>query len=218
MVKRGDLDVLVIGVGRSDWTDGQLRDRGRESLKKKNLVRGQFRGYRREKDVAPDSKVETYAAMRLDIDSERWRGVPFYLRVGKRLSATATEVVVRLRQAANLPQGLALKPNALRLQIGPEIEFALGPDDQHPGHRVELLACREQTADEPSAYERVLRDAMNGDTTLFARKDYAEEAWRIVDVALKADTPVHAYQPKTWGPKEAEQVTPPGGWHNPGGD
>ena len=191
-------------------------------LKKKNLVRGQFWGYRKEKGVEPNSKVETYAAMRLDIDSERWRGVPFYLRAGKCLPTTVTEVVVRLRQSANLPRGLAMKPNALRLQIGPEILFALGlnvlgPDDQKPGHPVELLACREQTADEPSAYERVLRDAMKGDATLFARKDYAEEAWRIVDAALKADSPVHEYVPKTWGPKEAEQVTPPGGWHNPGG-
>lgn len=194
-----------------------------EPLKKKNLVRGQFQGYRKEEGVAADSKVETYAAMRLDIDSERWRGVPFYLRAGKCLAATATEVVVRLRQAANLPKGHAMKPNELRLQIGPEIEFALGlnvlgPDDQNPGHPVELLACREQTADEPSAYERVLRDAMKGDATLFARQDYAEEAWRIVDAALKADTSVHEYKPKTWGPKEAEKVTPPGGWHNPGGD
>lgn len=191
-------------------------------LKKTNLVRGQFRGYRKEQGVAPDSKVETYAAMRLDIDSDRWRGVPFYLRAGKCLPATATEVVVRLRQAATLPQGLALKPNALRLQIGPEILFALGlnvlgPNDQKLGHPVELVACRQPTADEPSAYERVLRDAMKGDATLFARQDYAEEAWRIVDAVLKADTPVHNYQPKTWGPKEAEQVTPPGGWHNPGG-
>jgi len=191
-------------------------------LTKKNLVRGQFRGYRKEKGVAPDSKVETYAAMRLDIDSDRWRGVPFYLRAGKCLPATGTEVVVRLRQAASLAERPVLRHNTLRLQISPEIRFTLGlnvldPDDQRMGQAVELVACHEPDAGEPSAYERVLRDAMEGDATLFARQDYAEEAWRIVDAVLKADTPVHDYKPKTWGPKAAGRITPPGGWHNPGG-
>ena len=95
-------------------------------LKTKNLVRGQFRGYRKEKGVAPDSKVETYAAMRLDIDSDRWRGVRFYLRAGKCLPATGTEVVVRLRQAAFLAERPVLRHNTLRLQISPEIRFTLG--------------------------------------------------------------------------------------------
>ncbi len=190
-------------------------------LKKKNLFRGQFHGYRKEKGVAPDSKVETYAALRLDIDSERWRGVPFYLRAGKCLPVTCTEVVVRLRQATTLERNLHLKPNALRLQISPEILFVLGlnvlgPDEQKLGQSVELVAHREPNADEMSAYERVLSDAMKGDATLFARQDYAEEAWRIVDTAVRADTPVHEYKPKTWGPSEVERVTPPGGWHNPG--
>jgi len=190
-------------------------------LKKQNFVRGQFQGYRKEEDVAPDSKVETFAAMQLDIDTDRWRGVPFYLRAGKCLPITCTEVVIRLRQATNLPRGLNLVSNALRLQISPEILFTLGlnvlgSDDQEPGKLVELEACRQQTAEEPSAYERVLRDAMKGDAALFARQDYSEEAWRIVDAALKADTPVHAYKPGTWGPKDAERVSPPGGWHNPG--
>jgi len=192
-------------------------------LKKQDLVRGQFRGYHKEKGVAPDSQVETYAAMRLDIDSDRWRGVPFYLRAGKCLPVTCTEVVVRLRPAANRPRGLELDANTLRLQISPEILFALGlnvlgPDDLKPGHVVEMVACRQQTADEPSAYERVLRDAMKGDAALFARKDYTEEAWRIVDAVLKRNTPVREYKPKTWGPKEVERVSPPGGWHNPDGN
>lgn len=191
-------------------------------LKKQNLVRGQFQGYRKEQDVAPDSKVETFAAMQLDIDTDRWRGVPFYIRAGKYLPMTYTEVVVQLRAASTVNEDLNLKSNALRLRISPEIEFALdmnvlGLDDQKPGHLVEMVACRQQTADEPSAYERVLRDAMKGDAALFARQDYSEEAWRIVDTALKADTPVHAYKPKTWGPKEVERVSPPGGWHNPSG-
>ena len=190
-------------------------------LAAKELVRGQFIGYRDEKDVAPDSQVETYAAMRLDIDSERWQGVPFYLRAGKCLPTTWTEVVVRLRRPATLFQDLNLKPNVLRLQISPEILFALsmnvlGADEQKPGQAVEMVVCRQQSADEPSAYERVLGDAMKGDATLFARQDYAEEAWRIVDPVLKADTPVHEYERKTWGPKEVDKiVSPAGGWHDP---
>ena len=193
-------------------------------LTKKNLVRGQFRGYRKEKGVASDSKVETYAAMRLHIDSERWRGVPFYLRAGKCLPTTGTEVVVRLRQAGSLAQRFELHHNTLRLKLSPEIRFTLGlnvlnPDDQKTGRAVELVACHAPDAGEPSAYERVLADAMKGDATLFARQDYAEEAWRIVDAALKADTPVHQYKPKTWGPKAEARIAPPGGWRNPdGGD
>ena len=145
---------------------------------------------------------------------------PFYLRAGKCLPTTCTEVVVGLRRATTLNQKLDLKPNALRLQISPEILFALGlsvlgADEQRPGQSVAMGACRQQSADEPSAYERVLRDAMQGDATLFARQDYAEEAWRIVDPVLTADTPVHEYKPETWGPPEVDRVTPPGGWHNP---
>jgi len=191
-------------------------------LKKQNLVRGQFVGYLKEKGVAPDSQVETFAAMRLDIDSDRWKGVPFYLRAGKCLPVTTTEVVIRLRQAANLPQGSDLNANTLRLQISPEILFALGlnvldPEDQKSGKQVELVACRQQGNEEPSAYERVLGDAMKGDAALFARQDYAEEAWRIVDATLKAKTPVQGYKPGAWGPKDVERVSPPGGWYNPGG-
>ncbi|MEX2117342.1 MAG: glucose-6-phosphate dehydrogenase [Bacteroidota bacterium] len=189
------------------------------SLEAKDLVRGQYIGYQNEKDVAPDSKVETYAAMRLKIETERWQGVPFYLRAGKNLPVTFTEVVVRLRRPALLYQDLDLKPNALRLRISPEILFALdmnvlGADEQKPGQSVEMVACHQQSADEPSAYERVLGDAMKGDDTLFARKDYAEEAWRIVDTALKADTPVHKYRRKSWGPDDGD-ISPVGGWHNP---
>lgn len=187
----------------------------------KHLVRGQFVGYRNEKDVAPQSRVETYAAMQLEIDNQRWRGVPFYLRAGKCLPITCTEVVVLLRRPAIRYQDLLLKPNALRLRISPNIRFALGmnvlgPDEQKPGQAVEMEACSHQSAEEPSAYERVLGDAMQGDATLFARQDYAEEAWRIVDPVLEADTPVHEYERNTWGPSEVDKtIVPPGGWHNP---
>lgn len=191
------------------------------SLEAKDLVRGQAIGYRNENDVATHSTVETYAAVRLKIENERWRGVPFYLRAGKYLPITYTEVVVRLRRPAILYHDLNLKPNALRLRISPEIRFALdmnvlGADGQKPGQPVEMVACHQQSADEPSAYERVLGDAMEGDNTLFARKDYAEEAWRIVDPVLRVDAPVYEYGRKTWGPGEGDKiVSPAGGWQNP---
>jgi len=191
------------------------------TLSKEHVVRGQFNGYRDEPNVAADSTVETFAAMRLEIDNDRWQGTPFFIRAGKCLPITATEILVKLCQPAISFRELDLNPNALRLRISPEILFALdlnvlGADEQRPGQMVEMVACRQPSADEPSAYERVLSDAMRGDATLFARQDYAEEAWRIVDPVLKTDTPVHPYQPNTWGPNEVDElVVPPGGWHSP---
>ena len=190
-------------------------------LEVKNVVRGQFRGYRNERGVAADSKVETFAAMQLEIDSWRWRGVPFYIRAGKCLPVTCTEVLVRLRQPPTMYEGFDLKSNHYRMRISPDIEFAfctniISPTDGSISIPNEIVGSRHPTANEMGAYERVLGDAMAGDATLFAREDYVEEAWRIVDPVLKAGTPVYEYEPKTWGPKEVEQkVTPPGGWHNP---
>ncbi len=190
-------------------------------LAAKNLVRGQFRGYRKENGVAADSKVETFAALRLDIDSWRWKGVPFYIRAGKCLPVTCTEVVVRLRQPPTMYESYDLKPNYCRMRISPDITIAIGanvvaPVSETTSVSAEMLASRHPGADEMDAYERVLGDAMAGDPTLFAREDNVEEAWRIVDPVLQAGTPVYEYEPGTWGPKEAEQsVTPPGGWQNP---
>lgn len=190
-------------------------------LEAKNVVRGQFRGYRKEPGVAADSTVETFAVMQLEIDSWRWRGVPFYIRAGKCLPVTCTEVLVRLRQPPTMYKGFDLKSNHYRMRISPNIEFAfcanvISPTDQSVSIPNEIVGSRHPTANEMGAYERVLSDAMAGDATLFAREDYVEEAWRIVDPVLKAGTPVYEYEPKTWGPKEVEQkVTPPGGWHNP---
>ncbi|HEY3898274.1 MAG TPA: glucose-6-phosphate dehydrogenase [Chthoniobacter sp.] len=189
-------------------------------LDPKDLVRGQFKGYRSEPGVAPDSKVETFAALELHIDSWRWRGVPFYIRAGKCLAVTCTEILVRLRQPPTMYEHYDLKPNDVRLRISPDIVLAFGlnvtsPDDESKSEPSELLASRHPCAREMDAYERVLGDAMAGDATLFAREDYVEEAWRIVDPALKAGTPVFEYEPKTWGPAEVERVTPPDGWSNP---
>jgi glucose-6-phosphate 1-dehydrogenase len=187
----------------------------------KNLVRGQFRGYRKEHGVAPDSKVETFAALRLEIDSWRWKGVPFYIRAGKCLPVTCTEIVVRLRQPPTMYEGYDLKPNYCRMRISPDITIAIGANIIAPGQETvsesaEMVGSRHPRAAEMDAYERVLGDAMVGDPTLFAREDNVEEAWRIVDPVLKAGTPVYEYEPGTWGPKEVDQnVTPPGGWQNP---
>ena len=190
-------------------------------LEAKNLVRGQFRGYRKENGVAPDSKVETFAALQLNVDSWRWQGVPFYIRAGKSLPVTCTEIVVRLREPPIVFQTCCRAPNYFRFRVSPNVTAAFGltvMDQQEKmiGEQTELLASQYPAAEEMDAYERVLGDAMTGDATLFAREDYVEEAWRIVDPVLKTDTPVYEYEPGTWGPNEVDQkVLPLGGWENP---
>ncbi len=186
-----------------------------------DVVRGQFRGYRSETGVAADSTVETFVAVRLKIDSWRWQGVPFYIRAGKSLPVTCTEVVVRLRQPPTMFHGFDLEPNYCRFRISPDVTIAIGANIIAPGQETssqtaEMLGTRLPNADEMDAYERILGDAMHGDATLFAREDYVEEAWRIVDPVLKAGTPVFEYEPGSWGPKETDaRVSPPGGWKNP---
>jgi glucose-6-phosphate 1-dehydrogenase len=187
----------------------------------KNLVCGQFRGYRKERGVAPDSQVETFAALRLDVNSWRWQGVPFYIRAGKSLPVTCTEIVVRLRRPPTVFPTSSPSPNYFRFRISPEVTGAFGltvmdPEEKMIGQPVELLASHHPDAGEMDAYERVLLDAMEGDPTLFAREDYVEEAWRIVDPVLKDGSPIFEYEPKTWGPSEVDaKVAPFGGWQNP---
>jgi glucose-6-phosphate 1-dehydrogenase len=186
-----------------------------------DIVRGQFRGYRDEPGVAPGSDVETYAALQLSIDSWRWHGVPFYIRAGKSLPVTCTEVTVRLRQPPAMFPDAVPMPNYFRFRIMPDQTAAFGitamdDDDQQIGQRAELVASRQPPAGEMAAYERVLGDALEGDATLFARMDYVEEAWRIVDPLRTMPTPVREYEPGTWGPPPRDgDVTPPGGWANP---
>ena len=186
----------------------------------KNLVRGQFRGYRKEKGVAPDSKVETFAALRLEIDSWRWKGVPFYIRAGKFLPETSTEVIARFRKPPTIIPESEVLSNYMRFRVSPEVTIALGMavpslKNDRVGQMAEMLASRTPKPGEMEAYERLLGDAMAGDSTQFARQDYVEEAWRIVDPMLKAATPVYEYDPDTWGPSQVSEVTPPGGWQNP---
>jgi glucose-6-phosphate 1-dehydrogenase len=186
-----------------------------------SVVRGQFQGYKSEAGVAPDSTTETYAALRLDIDSPRWKGVPFYVRAGKNLPVTCTEILARFHRPPNAYSDLATASNHLRIRISPAVQFAIGmltmvDDEKMLGVVKELAGTPVPISDEKDAYERVLTDAIEGDATLFARQDYVEEAWRIVDPVLKAETPVHEYAPGTWGPGEAEKkLSPPGGWNDP---
>jgi len=190
-------------------------------IETKDIVRGQFLGYHQEPGVAPDSRRETFAALKLEIDSWRWAGVPFFIRAGKSLPVTCTEVIVRLRRAPKMFAACPGVPNHVRFRISPEMTLAIGvtvmdEEDKMIGQQVELLASRRPGAEEKDAYERVLGDAMAGDRTLFAREDYVEEAWRIVDPVLSAETPVYEYAPGTWGPQEVDRlVAPPGGWQDP---
>ncbi len=192
-------------------------------IEEKNLVRGQFRGYRDENGVAKDSQTETFAALKLEVNSWRWKGVPFYIRAGKNLPTTVTEIVGKFRKPPTLVPDSLLVENHLRLRLSPEVTIAIGMMTLAPAaeglslQTGEMVASHSPRADEMDAYERVLGAAMAGDSTLFAREDYVEEAWRIVEPVLKKNTPVYQYMPNTWGPSEVERVSPPGGWHNPGG-
>jgi glucose-6-phosphate 1-dehydrogenase len=185
-----------------------------------DLIRGQFRGYRQQPGVAPDSQVETFAAVRLRIESWRWAGVPFLIRAGKNMPVTTTEVLVTLRQPplTNLaPEG----SNYVRLRLSPEISLNLGARVKRPGATmasmpVELSVVERSQADELDAYERLLGEAMRGDALLFVRQDAVEAAWTIVEPILENGAPVHEYEPGMWGPAEADQLAADlGGWHNP---
>ena len=185
------------------------------------VVRGQFEGYRSEPGVAQDSDVETYAAIRLRVDSWRWAGVPIYIRTGKRLAVSATEVFVTLKHPPHTmfddPPGTP--GNHVRFRLSPDVLIELGTRAKRPGEAmvgeaVDLDACRNVTADVP-AYQRLLGDAMRGDQLLFARADAVEAAWRVVEPVLTRRPPVHLYQPGSWGPAEADGFIPGAAWHNP---
>ncbi len=192
-------------------------------LQAAQLVRGQFDGYRQEPGVAADSQVETYAALSLQIDSWRWSGVPFYLRSGKCLPVTATEVVVELRPPpANVfGDQMPEQPNHLRFRVGPDVAIALGAHIKKPGsvmtgQDVELYVAQQQ-GDDMDAYEVLIGAALIGDTSHFAREDEVEAAWAIVDPILRAGPAPLPYLKSSWGPAQAEQlIAGPCGWHNPG--
>ena len=186
-----------------------------------NVVRGQYIGYREEPGVAPDSRVETYAALRLDIDSPRWQGVPFLIRAGKRMAVTATEVMVRLRAPAQPLFDAIPHPNYVRFRLGPDrVSIGLGVRTKEPGEEMrgrsdELLMCDEE-AGAVSAYERLIGDALRGDPTLFARQASIETAWRIVDgvIGEEARAPL-PYAAGSWGPSQADALVVDDGWYDP---
>jgi len=191
-----------------------------ETIRPEDVLRGQFKGYLQEPGVKAGSDVETFGVMRLNIKSWRWSGVPFYLRAGKELPVTCMEIMARLRRPPDTNFNPDTGPqNYVRFRISPEMTVAMAVSAASvtdPGKRqaVEMVASRHPKPEEMEAYERVLTDAMAGDPTLFARQDYVEEAWRIVDPILTPKKPVAVYEPGTWGPEDA-RLTPPGGWDNP---
>jgi len=182
-----------------------------------DVVRGQFRGYRREGGVAPESQVETFAALRFYIDSERWAGMPFYVRTGKCLPVTVIEVLVEFKRPC-CPVSDEIEPplpNYFRFRLNPNVTIALGtktkvPGEAMVGERIELVA-RHCSSDEMDPYERLL-----GDATLFARGDGVEAAWHVVQSILDTPMSLHEYEPNTWGPREADRLIE-GGWHNASG-
>jgi glucose-6-phosphate 1-dehydrogenase len=193
-------------------------------LKSNDVVRGQYVGYRKEPDVATNSDVETFCALRLFIDSWRWAGVPWYLRSGKYLAEAETEILVELKSP---PQRLFAdsapttgRTNYLRFQLSPSSAIAIAarvkrPGKEFVGDQRELYLVEEQSGEE-QPYERLLGDAMAGDGALFTREDAVEAAWAVVDPVLKTHHRVRPYKRHSWGPKEASAIIlSDGGWHNP---
>lgn len=196
------------------------------SLEPGDVVRGQYHGYRAEPGVAPESDVETFVAVRFRVESWRWAGVPFLVRTGKRLAATATEVLIEFHPPPRLlfadPAGPAPHPNHLRCRLGPDeaVTLTLGaraPGDPLRTRPVDLRFDYSDTfgSDPLDAYERLLTDAIAGDARRFARQDTVEEAWRVVDRAVSRPGSLHGYAPGSWGPPEADALVGGGGWHAP---
>ncbi len=187
-----------------------------------DVVFGQYRGYLQEDGVSPKSRVETFAAIKLYLDTWRWAGVPFYIRVGKCLPETANEILVELKTPPQAVFGEIEPPqsNYYRFRLSPDVLISVGARAKVPGEAmwgegVELIV-RTHPADEMPPYERLLGDAMRGDPGLFVREDSVEAAWSVVDPVLGNVTPVYEYAPNTWGPPEADRIIErEGGWHNP---
>ena len=188
-----------------------------------NITRGQFRGYRDEPGVAANSPVATYAALRLYVDSWRWEGVPFYVRAGKSLKMTATEIFVELKVPPQVvfPEATPSLGNYVRFRLNPQVAIAIGARAKRPGegmagHPVELSVVEQPVETHLGDYERLLGDAMQGDATLFARQDVVEAAWAIVDPLLRDPGQMFEYEPGSWGPPQAERlVADVGGWNTP---
>ena len=194
------------------------------SLTPQDIVRGQYDGYRNEEGVAPDSDVETFVAVRLSIDSWRWAGVPWFIRAGKELPVTCTEVYVELHRPPQRVfaqyEELPRDTNYWRFRLNPQLQIAIGARTKRRGARFQgqdvELAFTDEHPDEIGPYERLICDAMEGENLLFARWDGVEEAWRIVDAVLQDRPRALPYKPHTWGPAQAEAlIHDPDGWEDP---
>jgi glucose-6-phosphate 1-dehydrogenase len=211
-----------IGSGAEALRDERTKVlKGVQCMEPSEVVRGQFEGYLQEPGVKPNSQVETYVALKVCINSWRWKDVPFFIRAGKSLPVTATEVVARLRRHPDIFSRDPLPPNYVRFRVSPDMTIGLGahvrlPGEVSRGTPVEMMATQHTTPDDILPYEELLADAIAGNQARFARVDYVEEAWRILDPLLKNLPPVHTYKPGTWGPVEAEKLAQAdGGWLNP---
>ncbi len=212
-----------VGCSSDAVRDEKLRAlRAMRPLEPSDVVRGQFAGYRDEPGVARDSQVETFAAVRLHLDTWRWAGVPFCIRAGKRLPVTTTEITVRLKKPPQVvfPEAGAQAPNYFRFRLSPEVSISLGARAKRPGaimtgQQTELVVHRDPCGD-MMPYERLLHDAIHGDASLFTSAAAVEAAWRVVDPILGNVTPVEPYEPKSWGSAEAARMMAgEGGWHDP---
>jgi glucose-6-phosphate 1-dehydrogenase len=219
---------LLTGEPPANMSTECIRDERAKLLKSvrtltaSDVVRGQFRDYRKEPGVAPDSQVETFAALRLHIDNWRWGGVPVLIRAGKCMPVTATEVLVELYGPPAFFDVDPEQGNHYRFRLSPEVVIGLGTRIKAPGrvrgktNYVELIARHDPTGDDMEPYERLLGDAASGDATLFSREDAVEESWRIVDPVLDQATLVHQYEPGTWGPPQADELIKGiGHWDDP---
>jgi glucose-6-phosphate 1-dehydrogenase len=212
------------GAGTEILRDERVKVlKGIKALRPEDVVRGQFKGYRDEQGVNKDSQTETYVAVHFYINSWRWKDVPVYIRAGKSLPVTSTEVMVKLRQAPAIFTSDAMPANYFRFRVTPDLEIGLGTmikvaGDVMRGTETELLFASPSDPHEMQAYEELLGDAMVGNSVRFARQDYVEEAWRIVDPVLDNKTPIRMYDPGTWGPPEADKlIASDGGWTEPTG-
>jgi glucose-6-phosphate 1-dehydrogenase len=215
-----------VGTGPEAMRDEKMKVlRAIRHPDRRGIVRGQYRGYRDEDGVGKSSDIETYAALRFEIDSWRWADVPFFVRTGKRLPVTATEVMATFRRPPQrlFDEELPSRANYLRFRLGPDrVAIALGariktPGEAMAGRETELFACN-ANADEMTPYERLLGDAMRGDATLFARQDSVEVSWEIVDALLASGPQAETYESGTWGPAAADRMVERyGGWYDPPG-
>ena len=195
--------------------------RGILPIKPEDVVLGQFKGYLDEPGVAKDSRVETFVAMRLKINSWRWKSVPFFIRTGKSLATTATQIVARLRKPPMIFSAESEHANYIRFEVSPDVKIAIGALEKSfgqgfIGHPTELIAATTPTPNDMLPYEELIEDAMIGNQRRFARQDYVEESWRLLDPILNANLPIQPYDPGSWGPPQADILHGKyGGWTNP---